>query len=135
MEQVEVEQKKFPLAPTEILLSLKYDFESKASTSFFLLPLYTSSFSILLLLTPLSIDSLPHYNMSQHGFLNQNLLQIKQQIKQIIVLQALLVARGGIGEEEVALKSDTRLNIEVDNLPILNRSTIRFLRFITACRL
>jgi len=49
--------------------------------------------------------------MSQHSSLNQILLQIKQQVKQIVVLQALLVAREGIGEEEVAPKSNTRLNI------------------------
>jgi len=73
--------------------------------------------------------------MSQHSSLNQILLQIKQQVKQIVVLQALLVAREGIEEEEVAPKSNTRLNIEVDNPPILNRNTIKFLRFITACRL
>jgi len=45
----EIKQKKDLLTLTEIISSLEYKSESKASTSFFLLPLYTSSSLTLLL--------------------------------------------------------------------------------------
>ena len=64
---------------------------------------------------------------------------MKQQQKQIVTLQTLLVGRAETGEEErvevVALRSNIRLNIEVAIPPIFNRDTSKISEFIMACKL
>jgi len=77
-------------------------------------------------------------NMSQYNF-NQILLQIKQQYEQIAILQILLVARKGAGEEDGVEVTDsrpnTRSNVDMAKPPTFNRDTIKVLDFITVYRL
>ena len=127
--------KEDPLILTKIKLSLEYKSERKTSTSsaliFYTLLLFTSS---PLLSFPILIDPSSYYNMSQNSSIDQILLQIRQQQKQIVVLQVLLVVRGEVAEkgevETIALKLNTKSNIKVAKLPIFNRNATKVLGFI-----
>lgn len=78
-----------------------------------------------------------------HSSLDQLLLQIRQQVKQIAVLQALLATRREVGEEgEIEAKapkfntrSNTRSNVKVIKLPIFNGNVSRIADFIIVYKL
>ena len=64
---------------------------------------------------------------------------MRQQQEQIAELQTLLVVRRGVeekdGVEVIALRSNTRLNIDMAKPPTFNRDTTKVSDFITACKL
>ena len=110
-------------------MSSEYKSESETSTGS-TLPLYTSPPQPL---SPLPIDSPPHYNMSQinlHEIIRQQQEQLAAMQAQI---QALLAAGGGgAGGEERRM---TEFKVEVAMPAIFNREAGKVGGFVTACRL
>jgi len=118
-------------------LSSEYKSESETSIGS-ALPVYTSLPLPLpppQPLSPLPIDSPPHYTMSQINF--QEI--IRQQQEQMAVMQAqiqaLLAAAGGAGGERGAVGPNTGSHMEVAKPAIFNGEAGRVGRFIMACRL
>ena len=111
--------------------SSDYESKSKTSTSSALL-LYTSSPPPLA--SPIPIDSLPHYNMSQ---LNLHKI-IRQQQEQLAAIQAQIQALlvGGAGGGEMAPREVGRGGgVEVAKLQIFDGTIVRVAGFITAYKL
>jgi len=98
------------------------------------LPLYTSS-PPTPPLSSTSIDSPPHYNMSQlnlHEIIRQQQEQLAAMRAQI---QALLAAQGGVGAGGTRTEPNTGSHMEVAKPAIFNGEIGKVGGFITACRL
>ena len=114
-----------------ISLSLEYESESETSMGS-TLPLYTSLSPPPA--SPIPIDSLPHYNMSQLNLHER----IRQHQEQLAAMQAQIQAllAGGAGGGETAPKEVERGGeAEVAKLQIFDGMTARVAGFITACKL
>jgi len=113
----------------KIISSLEYESESKASTDFSSLPIYTFILLISPPLSPLPIDFSLSYNNNNSNIISQH--NINQLLEQIATLQAIIVGRG----KTAAKGSNTGPNIEMAKLPVSRKKTSRVAEFITAYKL
>jgi len=117
------------------VLSSEYESESETSIGS-ALPVYISLLSLPPQpLSSLSIDSPPHYTMSQinlHEIIHQQQEQLAAMQAQI---QALLAAQGGAGAGGATTGPNVGSHMEVAKPAIFNREAGRVGGFITACRL
>jgi len=112
------------------------EYESESETSIgSALPLYTSLPEPSQPLSPLPIDSPPHYNMSQIN-LHEIICQQQEQLAAMQAqIQALLVAQEGVGTGGMVTGPNVGSHMEVAKPAIFNGEAGRVGGFITACRL